>query len=610
MHLPRLLQRMFFSHGAEKKSAAALGEAQRRNRVGSPGDRCLSAMTAEVASGERQPGDELPQITQPNLPETAINIAVVQRHNEEDQRAADDPSCKAQVPQNESTKRETTSILATIDVGFGHTLFVRGEGAGLNWNRGLPMRNRSRDTWEWKTREATVPFRYKVLIDDAAWAEGADCTAEAGKENFLAPAFGKDKDAVLAEVERQRIKAEKEAARTAWQAKNPDTIPALIAKLGDVFSDSHTTAVKGLRRIGIDMMTLSQQAVFFVHIGQPHEAAKIGAPAVEPLIAKLDGKFHDVREAAAEALGEIGDARAVEPLIARLGDRYPDVGRAAAAALRKIDDKVWCEGATSSSSSPGGATEGRNWTVPRYGIEMVWIAPGNFMMGSPENKVGEANTELQHYVTLTKGYWLGKYEVTQGHWQAVMRNNPSNFKKAGINAPVEQVSWNDAVEFCIRLTQLERAAGRLPAGYGYTLPTEAQWEYACRAGSTGAYGWDGELGNIAWYKENSAGTTRPVGLKQTNAWGLYDMHGNVFEWCADWHVTKEFHDLSAESRALMRDDYLDMLTLGPVEVGDRPVRGGCFEDESLSCQSWHHRFFTPDTCLRCLGFRLALTPIQ
>jgi formylglycine-generating enzyme required for sulfatase activity len=134
-------------------------------------------------------------------------------------------------------------------------------------------------------------------------------------------------------------------------------------------------------------------------------------------------------------------------------------------------------------------------------------------------------------VTLTQPFWLGRTEVTQAQWVAVMGSNPSEFK--GESLPVENMSWDDAMEFCRKLTAQEKQAGRLPAGYAFTLPTEAQWEYACRAGTTGDYAGDPDA--MAWYNNNSGGTTHPIGTKQANAWGLADMHGNVFEWCRDWY---------------------------------------------------------------------------
>jgi formylglycine-generating enzyme required for sulfatase activity len=136
-------------------------------------------------------------------------------------------------------------------------------------------------------------------------------------------------------------------------------------------------------------------------------------------------------------------------------------------------------------------------------------------------------------VALTRGFWLGATEVTQSQWQAVMVNNPSHFK--GTNLLVEQVSWSEAMEFCRKLTERERLAGRLPEGYIYTLPTEAQWEYACLAGTTGYYGGTGRLDEMGWCQSNTGGSTKTMGSKQANAGGLHNMHRNVWELCLDWY---------------------------------------------------------------------------
>ena len=156
---------------------------------------------------------------------------------------------------------------------------------------------------------------------------------------------------------------------------------------------------------------------------------------------------------------------------------------------------------------------------------MIWVDPGTFTMGQ------DGVATPVHEVTLTKGFYLGKYEVTQAQYEAVMNNNPSKFKSE--NRPVERVSWNDAIEFCDKLTEIERKAGRLPEGMVYSLPTEAQWEYACRADTTTVYSWGDTINSSnATYRSGSS-QTRDVGSHDANPWGFFDMHGNVWEWTAD-----------------------------------------------------------------------------
>ena len=170
----------------------------------------------------------------------------------------------------------------------------------------------------------------------------------------------------------------------------------------------------------------------------------------------------------------------------------------------------------------------------------VWINAGTFMMGSPESDGDRYSDEdPQTRVTFTQGFWMSKYETTQEEYLTVMGDNPSYFT-GDLKRPVEQVSWDDANDYCAALTARERAAGRLPTGYVYRLPTEAEWEYCCRAGTTTrfSYGDDVQylqLRNYAWSITNSGGTTHPVGLRRPNPWGVYDMLGNVWEWCLDWY---------------------------------------------------------------------------
>ena len=181
------------------------------------------------------------------------------------------------------------------------------------------------------------------------------------------------------------------------------------------------------------------------------------------------------------------------------------------------------------------AGRARDRVVADLGLELIWVEPGTFTMGSAREEPERNKAEgPQTRVTLSEGFWLGKTEVTQAQYQAIAGSNPSTFTAVGPTAPVERVSWVDAMAFCRKLTARERAAGRLPEGYAYTLPTEAQWEYAHRAGTTSAY--PGEPGATSWYDQNSGGTTHPVATKRANPWGFHDMAGNVLEWCYDWYA--------------------------------------------------------------------------
>ncbi|MCX6926286.1 MAG: formylglycine-generating enzyme family protein [Verrucomicrobia bacterium] len=181
-----------------------------------------------------------------------------------------------------------------------------------------------------------------------------------------------------------------------------------------------------------------------------------------------------------------------------------------------------------------GSTNGGNYTtnVPPA-TNLVWIPPGTFTMG-PDLYGGKTM-----YVYLTRGIWMGKFEVTQAEYQNVLSNNPSYFTGSP-NRPVEQVTWDEAVQYCQRLTARERIAGRIDTHWTYRLPTEAEWEYACRAGTTTTYcfgedPYGNRLGFYAWYSVNAGDQTHEVGSRAPNRWGLYDMHGNVWEWCQDFY---------------------------------------------------------------------------
>jgi formylglycine-generating enzyme required for sulfatase activity len=231
---------------------------------------------------------------------------------------------------------------------------------------------------------------------------------------------------------------------------------------------------------------------------------------------------------------------------------------------------------------------------------MVLIPAGTFTMGSPTSEAGRGSDETQHSVTISKAFFMGKYEVTQKEWVAVMGSNPSNWK--GDNLPVEMVTWYEVVEYCNKLSVKE---GLTPAytisgtnvtwnksANGYRLPTEAEWEYTCRAGTTTPYYSGSSIDNAGWYSGNSGSKTHEVGGKQANAWGLYDMHGNVWEWCWDW-----YGDYASGSQTD---------PTGATSGANRVYRSGGWDCsvESGYLRSADHNGNTPNHRYRNLGFRL------
>jgi len=251
-------------------------------------------------------------------------------------------------------------------------------------------------------------------------------------------------------------------------------------------------------------------------------------------------------------------------------------------------------------------------------LEMVWIEPGEFVMGSPADEEGRTIDETQHRVRITKGFWMGKYEVTQRQWEALMGDNPSSHQHAGADAPVEKVSWQDCQEFILKLNRLDKRGT-------FRLPTEAEWEYACRAGTatalyTGPLTIEGRnnapaLDPIAWYGGNSGvaydgaydsrkwrekqyahtqAGTHEVGQKRPNAWGLYDMLGNVQEWCQDWYGAYPSDSVSDPS--------------GPSSGSYRVLRGGCWCYLPKFSRSASRYEMIPTLRYGSNGFRVVLVP--
>lgn len=226
----------------------------------------------------------------------------------------------------------------------------------------------------------------------------------------------------------------------------------------------------------------------------------------------------------------------------------------------------------------------------KYGVEMVYVPPGEFVMGDNN---GNVNEQPAHRVKISAGFYIGKYEVTQAEWRRVMATTMGQqHQKAktqyplageGDRYPVYYVSWYEAEAFLQKLNELGD-------GYRYRLPTEAEWEYACRAGTTGDHA--GDLDALAWYGQNASGQTHPVGTKQPNAFGLYDMHGNVWEWCQDWY-DRHYYKISPSTDPE-----------GPANGQRRITRGGSWYPAATCLQSRCRSQDAPDYRSRILGFRV------
>lgn len=219
------------------------------------------------------------------------------------------------------------------------------------------------------------------------------------------------------------------------------------------------------------------------------------------------------------------------------------------------------------------------YTVPGIDMEMLWVHPGTFTAGSPKSEIGRVGNENQREKRINFGFYLGKFEVSQVQWESVMGNNPSKFK--GPNLPVENISWLEAVEFCEKLTQVELFNARLPNGFAYQLPSQMEWEYACRAGTKSAYWWgdDPDIKNANYDFEESYGATKEVTSYLPNPWGFFNVHGNVWEYCSG------ISDFSPVFRF---------------------ARGGSWSDNSDFMRSAYRLEIQKDSNNHTLGLRIAL----
>jgi formylglycine-generating enzyme required for sulfatase activity len=370
--------------------------------------------------------------------------------------------------------------------------------------------------------------------------------------------------------------------RAAWalgqiHADSKTAVPALIAALKDEDASVRQNAAQSLYRF-TDVKTDSVSALAALLKDKDKRTRSIAQAALVMLSEKADNE--SVRKAAEAAFaGSVGNQTASSQKEQPTTPAEEDQPAAPAETAAPVEIP---NGSDEPSADPAKAVLS---VVNSIGMRFVPISAGTFTMGEGQTA---------HKVTLTQAFELGVYEVTQEQYKKVMGTTPSEFK--GPQKPVEQVSWDDAVEFCRKLSELP---GEKSTGYVYRLPTEAEWEYACRAGTTTAYSFgdsESELGDYAWYDKNSGKTTHPVGGKKPNAWGLYDMHGNVFEWCHDWY-----------------GDYPSGSVTDPTGVAsgsDRVYRGGSWYDYSVHCRSAYRGRNTPDLRGIHLGFRVLRSSIK
>jgi formylglycine-generating enzyme required for sulfatase activity len=243
--------------------------------------------------------------------------------------------------------------------------------------------------------------------------------------------------------------------------------------------------------------------------------------------------------------------------------------------------QVGCDKRTDGQSEP--SSSARQFALVPLS-NMVPIRAGTFM-------------RIKYPVTLTRDYWLNKYEVTQGEYVSLMGKNPSHFT-GDTNRPVEKLTWFEAAAYCRELTRREQQAGHLPPDYAYRLPSEAEWEYACEASRTNLFSFGDSVTNAeqyAWTMENSEGTPHPVGQKLPNPWGLYDMHGNVWEWCSDWFAPYPAAALTNP--------------LGPPASKFKVFRGGGWNQAIEFARSRNRFMMSPSNGIHFVGFRVALGPV-
>ncbi|MDO5580669.1 MAG: SUMF1/EgtB/PvdO family nonheme iron enzyme [Planctomycetia bacterium] len=395
-----------------------------------------------------------------------------------------------------------------------------------------------------------------------------------GCDDYLEERFKKAQEG-FSKVEIQKLSAE------AWDLYESKEYEEALSKVeAALILDPNNTSNKGLRK-------LIEKAIEEKKTPDPKKQAE--SLAGEAYTLYESGKYEEALSKTKEAINLDGSnwqykllrkqieaalLPKTEPEVKMDPKLEPEVAKKAPPPTPKLITST-----SNRSTKSEGSYAGEKKTITIKGIDytFAWCPPGSFEMG-------EYRFE-KHNVRISKGFWMLEHEVTQEMYESLMGKNPSDFK--GANLPVEYVTWNDAKEFCEKLSGL--------SGYKCYLPTEAQWEYACRAGTIEEYGGSGDLDEMGWYRDNSGKRTHEVKTKKANEWGLYDMHGNVFEWCSDWY-DKDYYKNSPTTDPQ-----------GPESDSGRVFRGGSWYDDAGSCRSFYRFCIDPEFWIRYLGFRFALS---
>ena len=406
----------------------------------------------------------------------------------------------------------------------------------------------------------------------------ADCRAVYEKES------AKNEEAHQKEINRALTSYSKNLDVTASSYRNAGDLYGMLAVRKE---KSRFQKEKNVPEdVPSDLPPLIQKAQTFYHeaaVKARAEKAKTMTMLTDLYLKRLDaikkGLVYQVK--LDEAIVVDSEMKRVELVIADIQSRVPKV---------VPQPRPSSELPTRSSLAPKAGQEMALDLGGGVQMEMVWIPAGEFKMGSPDHEeTRKADEWPVHRVTITKGFWLGKYEVTQEQYEQVTGKNPSKFK--GAKNPVEMVTWNAAKGFC------ETVSKR--TGKPIRLPTEAEWEYACRAGTTTKYntGDDkSDLSKAGWWRGNSGGKPQLVGQKAPNRFGMYDMHGNVWEWCQDWYGTYTSGKVTDP--------------LGPASGSSRVLRGGGWDFDARGCRVAGRFRDPPDYSSYAIGFRACLPPGQ